>query len=75
MVDAVLEDARVNPAAAGGGAVVLHLDEGRQQLALLRSVEVIAVDFLQDLLGIRLAFLVFWVVPGDLLYRKIARIG
>ena len=75
LINTILKHASVDPAATRGAAIIFHLHEGRQKLALLRALKVIAVDFLEDVLRIRLAFLGFHVIPGDLLQRQITGIS
>src|SRR5690606_13147438 len=69
LVDAVGEDAGVDPAAARRGAVGPHLDEARQQPAVRHLP---AVDLLEHRLGARLVVpAVHRVVPGEVEQRTV----
>src|SRR5699024_12832025 len=72
LVDVVLEHAAVDPAAARRRAIRLHLCKARQQLPLLRAIQIVAVDFAQYVFGIWLAVFGFLVVPVD---RKSTRLN
>src|SRR5699024_6639694 len=75
LVDPVRVDAGVDPAAAAGGAVVLHLREGVQRAAGPLPGEVAAVDLGEHRLGVRLPALVDRVVPGEVEDRAVPRVG
>src|SRR5690606_30858726 len=74
-VDPTGEDARVDPAPAGGGAVGPHVGEGVQQLPRALAGEVVAVDLPQDRLGVDLAVLVEWIVPGEVKQGPVTLVG
>src|SRR5581483_12113660 len=85
------EDAAIDPAAAGGRAVVLALGKAAEQPGLARArvrlLQVKAVDLLKDFLHVRLALdpaegtvrqemrMVIVVIPGQVLERGVLRVG
>jgi hypothetical protein len=73
LVDAVLVDAGVDPAATHRGAVGLELGEAGQRGAVGDAV---AVDLAQHVLGVRLVVLaVRRVVPGEVEHGPVARLA